>query len=277
MLLELYAKGSKIYDQSKNKNEIKLTNHFRWSKTNSNDMYKKNGILIKNLQKINHIIDTGYDREKIYKKFQELLTRTLETDINHLSKEYIENNENKFMHACFKVEGIKTNNWGKILEIYGLNPENFIYDFSFVSKRGFIFERSINDLFNEYLSLIESNQKLVHKTDYWYKKRFKNVGIPDFIFQDMIIDTKFSIGISNNTFNHDSISKQIKKYKTLNKMIVILTFNQRYQRRKVEGTNINIINLRNLREFIQKKLDVKIPHKKIDMIYSNINKVSKLL
>ena len=277
ILLELYAKGSKIHDQSKSKNELKLTNHFRWSKTKSNDLYKRNGILIKNLQKINHIIDTGYDRKKIYKKFQELLTKTIQTDVNHLSKEHIEKHEKEFMNACFVVEGVKTNNWGKILEIYGLNPENFIYDFSFVSKRGFIFERSINDLFVEYLSLKESREKLIKNHDYWYKKRIKNIGVPDFNFKSMIIDTKFSIGISKGKFNHESISNQIKKYKLLKKDIVILTFNQKTEIRKVENNLIKIINFKNLRSFIKNEFEIEIEKKKINFLFDKLNKINKLL
>ena len=276
-LLELYSKGSKIYDESKNKSELKLTNFIRHSKTNSADIYKRNGILIKNLQKINLIIDTGYDRQKIYKKIQTLLAKTIEADVNYLSKDYIEQHEKEFMNACFRVEGIKTNNWGKVLEIYGLNPENFIYDFSFVSKRGFIFERSINDLFNEHLSLKGDKEKLIEKSNYWYKKRIKNIGIPDFNFKNLLIDTKFSVGISKNKFNHESVSNQFKKYSLLNKDIVILTFNQKAEKKTIEQIPVKIINLKTLRSFIKEEFEISIKKDQVDTLFTNINKISRLL
>ena len=55
------------------------------------------GVRINDLQKMKSILDDKYDRQKIYQKLRELLKKTINTGLNHISREYIEKNENEFM------------------------------------------------------------------------------------------------------------------------------------------------------------------------------------
>ena len=50
--------------------------------------------------------------------------------------------------------------------------------------------------------------------------------IPDFTFNNMIINTKFSIGYSKNGFHHQQVTKQLEKFLKQERKLY-LTFNQK--------------------------------------------------
>lgn len=274
ILLGMYAKGSPIYaDKTKNKLEKKVTDHLRHMPgKHSKTEYKNSGILIDELQEIKGIIDSKYNRKKIYNKLRNLLKKTIDTGVNHLSKEYIQENENEFMKDCYKVERIKTNNWGSVLELYGINGDLFLPTRLDISSRGIKFEKLILELFTKYLNITSNEKNLVNKFDFWYKKKDKNI-IPDFTFKDFIIDTKFSIGISKKGFYHKQIVNQLQKYSKTKKKIIILTFNQKEESTMINNAKIKIINIKSLEKFMNDIFGLTINQNDLKNIFENINSI----
>mgnify|MGYP006102212901 CR=1 FL=1 len=99
LVLGMYVRGSSIYgDDNKSNIETRITNKIRhWKGKKSINIYKNMGVRINDLQKMKSILDDKYDRQKIYQKLRELLKKTINTGLNHISREYIEKNENEFM------------------------------------------------------------------------------------------------------------------------------------------------------------------------------------
>jgi|TARA_B100000315_G_C14570697_1_gene585310 hypothetical protein len=274
IVLGMYVRGSSIYgDDNKTSIEKRVTYKIRhWKGKKSKGIYKNSGILINELQSIKNILNTKYDRKQIYNKFRELLDKTITTGINHLSREYIEENEKEFMNSCFKVERIKTNNWGKVLELYGINGDLFLPDRLDVSNRGIKFERLIKNLFSEYLNLRSNRSQLKDQIDFWYKKKQGNM-IPDFTFLDKIIDTKFSIGYSKNGFHHTQVSNQLGNYHKTKKDIIILTFNQKEDIVNFNKRTTKIMNLKSLKKFMKKNFGIEIEDYDLKYIFDEINNI----
>ena len=274
IVLGMYVRGSSIYgDDNKTSIEKRVTYKIRhWKGKKSKSIYKNSGILINELQSIKNILDTKYDRKQIYNKFRELLDKTITTGINHLSREYIEENEKEFMNSCFKVERIKTNNWGKVLGLYGINGDLFLPDRLDVSNRGIKFENLIKDLFSEYLNLRNNRSQLKNQIDFWYKKKQGNI-IPDFTFMDKIIDTKFSIGYSKNEFHHTQVSNQLDNYHKTKKDIIILTFNQKEDIVNFNKRTTKIMNLKSLKKFMKKNFGIEIEDYDLKYIFDEINNI----
>jgi len=274
IVLKMYVRGSSIYgEENRSDVEKRVFDKIRhWKGKKSKDIYKNSGILINNLQNIKSIIDCGYDRKDIYDKLRFLMDKTLKTGVNHLSKEYIIKNEKEFMNSCFKVERITTNNWSKVLEIYGINPDLFLPDRIDVSNRGIIFEKLIKDLFEEHLTLRKNRSSLRFEHDFWYKKKQGNC-IPDFTFKNFIVDTKFSIGISKKGFHHQQLDKQFKNFKKLKKKIIILTLNQKKEELSIDNVDFIIINLKHLKHFLEDQFSVKIFNYEIKYIFDEVNKI----
>ena len=274
LVLGMYVRGSSIYnDDNKTDIEKRVTNKIRhWKGKKSTNVYKNMGIMMNELQKMKSIINDKYDRKKIYSKLRELLKKTINTGVNHLSKEYIEKNEYDFMVSCFKVERITTNNWGKILKLYGINGDLFLPDRLDISNRGIKFEVLIKELFSEHLELINNKSDLNNSTDFWYKKKQGSI-IPDFTFQELIIDTKFSIGFSKSGFNHQQITNQLKKYHQTKKEIVILTFNQKEEILTFGNQKTKIINLKTLSKFLYQRFNIQTKDSEIKYIFNQINNI----
>ena len=116
------------------------------------------------------------------------------------------------MNSCFKVERIKTNNWGKVLDLYGINSSLFQPDRLDVSNRGIKLEL-IKDLFSEYLVMRNNRSQLEDRTNFWYKKKQGNM-IIDLTFIDKIVDTKFSSGYSKEDSITNKNDQIIKYHKT---------------------------------------------------------------
>lgn len=274
IVLGMYVRGSSIYgdDNATNMEQRVMSKIRHWKGKKSKDIYKNSGIMIDELQNIKSIISAKYNREQIYNKFRSLLKMTINTGINHLSREYIEQNEKEFMRACFKVERIKTNNWGKVLKLYGINGDLFLPDRLDVSNRGIKFENLIKNLFSKKLKLTNNQDQLENKLDFWYKKKQGNI-IPDFTFIDKIIDTKFSIGYSKEGFHHNQVAKQLNEYHKTKKDIFILTFNQSLDVVNFSNSTTKIINLKSLKKFMNEEFNCFIDSYDIEYIFEQINNI----
>ncbi len=274
IVLGMYVRGSSIYgDDKKTDIEKRVLDKISHRKDkNSKSIYKSAGILIDELRNIKIILDSKYDRKQIYNKLRELLDKTITTGINHLSREYVEKNEKDFMNSCFKVERVKTNNWGKILELYGLNRDLFIPNRLDVSKRGHIFEKLIKNLFTKYLNRLDNKSHLKDQKDFWYKKKQGSM-IPDFTFVDKIIDTKFSVSYSKNGFNHYQVRNQMEQYHKTKKDLIILTFNQKNDIIKQNKMTTKVINLKSLKKFMMMNFGKKINNNDLKYIYDEIDSI----
>jgi hypothetical protein len=200
------------------------------------------------------------------------LIKPLQLGINHLSREYIEKNEKEFMNSCFKIERIKTNHWGKVLDLYGINSYLFQPDRLDVSNRGIKFENLVKDLFSEYLVMRNNRSQLKDKSNFWYKKKQGNM-IPDFTFIDKIIDTKFSIGYSKEGFHHKQVNDQLIKYHKTKKDVIILTFNQKKEIVNFNNRITKIINLKSLKKFVFDNFNIEIEDYDLKYIFEEINNV----
>ena len=106
---------------------------------------------------------------------------------------------------------------------------------------------------------------------------FKDKGIkPDFIFSELIMDTKFSVTFDRNNIINSTVSKQMEKYYDYFKLkVVILTFNQKERLLKTQNKQyeIELINISSFSKFMSSYFKIKINNQELKEVFENINNV----
>jgi hypothetical protein len=237
--------------------------------------FSRIGLEIDSLRYLKNVINSKYNsKEKIWIKFRELVKKSLDTNQNCLTREYLEQNDPGFIRDCFRLEKIETNSWEKVLKEYGLSPDVWNNTYSMVSHRGFVFQKSVYDIFKS--NLIEVN----HESDLLENKFIHNKLIskgikPDFIFNDFIIDCKFSISHNKNKIiGKESI--QLDKYiKYFGKPVHVLTFNQNSDSFFLEnGVLIKNINFKSdFRNWVKQHFNFEVSDKEMKSIFSRVNNI----
>lgn len=244
--------------------------------TNTDTYFKKIGIDIKSLSELKNKLTRKYNsREKIWLRIRELVYNSVSENSNYLTREWLEKNDSDLIKDSFVIEDIKTNSWEKVLKLYGLNPMVWNNSYPIRSYRGFVFEKSIKTLFQKHLREVKSLNEIDSKSFIHNKLIDKGIK-PDFIFSELIMDTKFSVIFDKNNIINSTVSKQMEKYYDYFKLkVVILTFNQKEDLLKTQHKQyeIELINVRSLSRFMKRKLNVGVSNQEILQVFENINTV----
>ena len=244
--------------------------------TNTDNYFKKIGIDIKSLSELKNKMTRKYNsREKIWLRIRELVYNSVSENSNYLTREWLEKNDSDLIKDSFVIEDIKTNSWEKVLKLYGLNPMVWNNSYPLRSYRGFVFEKSIKNLFQKHLREVKSLNEM--DSNSFIHNKLIDKGIkPDFIFSEFIMDTKFSVTFDKNNIINSTVSKQMEKYYDYFKLkVVILTFNQKEDLLKTQHKQyeIELINVRSLSRFMKRMLNVGVSNQEILQVFENINTV----
>lgn len=269
-----YSKG--YFGYGDHFGETTLYRYINHSDQSTDSYFKKIGIELESLKTLKNQLERKYNsRQKILLRFRELVGLSIESNTNFLTREWVEKNDPDLIKDSFQIEKIKTNSWEKVLKIYGLNPMVWNNSYPTVSYRGFVFEKSIKKIFESKLNEVKE-LKLLDKSTFIYNKLISKGIKPDFIFSNILIDTKFSVKFDKYGVLNKRVSTQLEKYhKFFKKKIIILTLNQTSKEVKTYNNKykIEIINLKQLQDFSIKELNIKISSKDIKEVYNNINNV----
>ena len=244
--------------------------------TNTDTYFKKIGIDIKSLSELKNKMTRKYNsREKVWLRIRELIYKSVSENSNYLTREWLEKNDSDLIKDGFVIENIKTNSWEKVLKLYGLNPMVWNNSYPLRSYRGFVFEKSIKNIFQKHLREVKSLNE-IDSNSFIHNKLIDKGIKPDFIFNELIIDTKFSVTFDKNNIINSTVSKQMEKYYDYFKLkVVILTFNQKEKLLKTQHKQyeIELINIRSLSRFLKRNLNVGVSKQEVIQIYENINNV----
>ena len=245
--------------------------------TSTYTYFKKLGIELKTLGELKNKLDRKYNsREKIWLRLRELVKESVKDNSNYLTREWIEKNDLELLKDSFIVENVKTHSWEKILKLYGLNPMVWNNSYPRRSYRGFVFEKSIKTILEKHLREVKSINQI--GSDCFIHNKLIDKGIkPDFIFSELIMDTKFSVMFDRNNIINSTVSKQMEKYHDyFGLKVVILTFNQKERLLKTQNKqyDIELINTSSLSKFISRYLKIKINSQELYEVFENINNVS---
>lgn len=244
-------------------------------KENSKIYFKKLGLETDSLRYLKSVIESKYNsKENIWKKFRELVSVSIQTNTNCLTREYLELNEPEFIKDCFRLEKIKTNSWEKVLREYGLSSDIWTNSYSIISHKGNIFQKSVFELIRKYLREVKEISQL-NKNSFIHNKLISTGIKPDFVFNDIIVDTKLSVSIDKNKRIGETERKQIEKYLTyFNKPVMIITLNQKEDYFKLDNLKIKNINFKNdFKNWINSLFSITIRDSEISEVFSRVNNI----
>ena len=253
-----------------------LYRYINHMKTSTDTYFKKIGIELKTLGELKNKLDRKYNsREKIWVRLRGLVKESIKDNSNYLTREWIEKNDPELLKDSFIVENVKTNSWEKVLKLYGLNPMVWNNSYPLRSYRGFVFEKSIKTILKKHLREVKSINQI--GSDCFIHNKLIDKGIkPDFIFSELIMDTKFSVTFDKNNIINSTVSKQMEKYYDYFKLkVVILTFNQKERLLKTQNKQyeIELINISSFSKFMSKYFKIKINNQELKEVFENINNV----
>ncbi len=238
--------------------------------------FKKLGIDLENLSNLQTKLSRKYNsREKIWVRIRELVSKSIEENLNCLTREWLEKNDPELIKDSFIVENIKTNSWEKVLKLYGLNPIVWNNSYPLRSYRGFVFEKSIKGIIEKHFTEVNNLSSLTNGCFIYNKLILKGVK-PDFVFPNLIVDTKFSVVYDKEKYINPTVSNQMEKYyDSIKSKLVILTFNQKKENLKTRKRlyDIDLINLKSFPDFLKKNFNVKISNEDIKYVFNTVNSV----
>jgi len=253
-----------------------LYRYINHMKTSTDQYFKKLGVDLKSLNVLKNKLNRKYNsREKVWVRIRELVKESLENNSNFLTREWLEKHDPELIRDSFVIEDIQTNSWEKVLKLYGLNPLVWNNSYPLRSYRGFVFEKSIKDVLDKYFQEVPNLDSL-NSGCFVYNKLVGKGIKPDFVFPNLIIDTKFSVVHDKDGFLNQSVSDQMEKYYDFfGSKLVVLTFNQNNQTVKTRNKQycVEIINLKSLPVFFVDTLSVSVPKKEIKYIFDTVNSV----
>jgi hypothetical protein len=253
-----------------------LYRHINHQKNKNTKLFlKKMGIETDSLRILKSTIESKYNsKEKVWKKFRELVSISIQLNQNCLTREYLEKNEPDFIRDCFRLEKIETNSWEKVLSEYGLSPDIWSNSYSVISHKGNIFQKSIFELISKYLKEVKNISHLDNKS--FIHNKLISTGIkPDFIFSEFIVDSKLSVSIDKNKQIGHSERSQIEKYsRYFNLPVYIITLNQNEEYFYIENHKIKNINFRkDFKKWMNIEFSINISDKEIANVFTRVNNI----
>lgn len=218
---------------------------------------KKVGILTENLTKLRNIID-DVSLDEVSAQLRKLVANSLGQNKNLLSRESMVKENTELFYASmrwfnrFNKHYKNQNDWSKTLEFFGLNPNVFELGSSKRGKRGAVFQRFFESMLSDHFEFVShpskidtNNQVCCNKS---YSSRYCSHNItckPDFVFKDLIIDTKIGGSLAKK--------EQLERYLDHKNKVLVVTINDRS---KMIRSRKGVIKIISFKEFVRTSNDL---------------------
>jgi hypothetical protein len=194
---------------------------------------KDAGFIPDRLEALYREIDQPYTIGELANFFATMMKESIDNNENRLSREYVSSKHPEIHNHLIN----RFRSWQGALRYFGLDPKFYQISASRRTKRGYIFQEFFCDLLERYgLKQVASNPR---SGEFVYNKMLLGCGHkpkcrPDFLFSDLIIDTKTGYHVSQKP-------EQIMRYLDHNSNIVILTLNDKFHKIKIGNDKITVV------------------------------------
>lgn len=223
---------------------------FRSAGKTENDWLKEAGFLPNQLAALYKELDEPFTLRQLAEEIAKLMGESIENLENRLTREWVSQNRPELHNHLINRFG----SWEKALRKFGLDPKFFQITASKRTKRGYQFQTFFYELlkrygFEEVKAAPRERQFVNNKfiSDCLHKPKCK----PDFLFQDMILDTKTGYHISQKP-------DQILRYKSHSMKLLILTLKGPMRLEKVEGQEVQVVGFSDFIKLSKELIGVEI-------------------
>ena len=212
------------------------------------DWLLKAGIIPRNLQKLYDELAEPYTDAVIFEQLSRLMAESISNSENRLTREYCSLNEKELADAIIR----RYKSWERGLRRFGLDPKFFSITASKRTRRGFLFQTFVRELFQEF-GLVEGDLS----KGYVHNKRLLSCKHdtkcqPDFFFSDKIIDTKTGWAASQKP-------EQLKRYYEHSGRVILLLLRDKSRVEVVEGVEVEVINFADFVKCSHELIGVQLP------------------
>lgn len=236
---------------------------------------KKFGLLTPNIRSLRRLIEDTPINE-VWDSIRKILGKSLQDKQNYLSREYMCKHHDEVFLAAARWRNRLTNNdensidWANTLVFFGLNPEVFEIGASKRAKRGSSFQRFFDQMLSNYFErvakpiLVDTRGKYCANKSLSISECTHHVRCkPDFIFKDLIIDTK--VGGSLAT------PDQLERYLDHSERVIVVTINDSPKEISMKNGNVSILRFA---DFIKRSHEI-LGYEISDAYLSDLNQVLK--
>ena len=212
------------------------------------DWLLKAGLIPRNLQKLYDELAEPYTDAVIFEQLSRLMAESISNSENRLTREYCSLNERELADAIIR----RYKSWERGLRRFGLDPKFFSITASKRTRRGFLFQTFVRELFQE-CGLVEGDLS----KGYVHNKRLLSCKHdikcqPDFLFSDKIIDTKTGWAASQKP-------EQLKRYYEHSGRVILLLLRDKSRVEVVEGVEVEVINFADFVKCSHELIGVQLP------------------
>ena len=281
LALNLFSTGSDLNREelSQASNGKALLASLRTSKYGTGkgevEALKKFGLLTPNIRSLRRLIE-DIPINEVWDSIRKILGKSLQDQQNYLSREYMSKHHAEVFLAATRWRNRLTNNdensidWANTLVFFGLNPEVFEIGASKRAKRGASFQRFFDQMLSNYFERVAKPILVDTQGKYCANKSFSNSECthhirckPDFVFKDLIIDTKVGGTLAT--------PDQLERYLDHSKRVIVVTINDSPKEISMKNGNVSILRFADFVERSHKILGFEIS----DAHLSDLNQVLK--
>ena len=228
-------------------------NRFRKSGKNENDWLKSAGFIPEKLQSLYKELDEPYSIKELAKFFSTQMTESISNQENRLSREWVSYNYHQIHNHLIN----RFKSWEKALTYFGLDPKFFQITATKRTKRGYQFQVFFQEILLKYgFKQVNSNPK---ENEFVSNKlliscQHKPKCKPDFLFANMIIDTKTGYHISQKP-------EQLLRYKEHSLKIIVLTIRGQKRTEYIDDKAIEVIGFSDFIKESKKVLGIQLDKK----------------
>lgn len=189
------------------------------------------GVRVDNLRNLNNILQ-DISLENVFLEMRRILSESLTTGVNLLSRESMEKHNSDVFHAAMRWQNrlsnstIAQNDWSKTLSFFGLNPATFELSAHKRGRRGAAFQRFFENLIRQRFTEVFAPEDVLASSQVCFNKSFSTSNCqheirckPDFVFSNCIIDTKVGGSLAK--------VEQLERYLDHSSNVFIVTINDK--------------------------------------------------
>jgi hypothetical protein len=269
--LSLYADGSNLDRKNlEQRGETSfLASSRRYSQSGGeSSLFERMGILTGSLNNLDLILD-DVPLEKVSQRMRELVGESLDQGENLLSREAMIKHDKETFYAAmrwfnrFNSEEKIHNDWSKTLTFFGLNPNVFELAASKRAKRGIAFQRFFENLLKPFFNFVARPEDVVSYSDVCADQTYGPDTClhavrcrPDFVFKDLIIDTKVGGALAK--------PEQLDRYLEHKSQVYVVTLNDKETVKQIGDGFVTIISFASFINQSSDLIGVEIPPQAID-------------
>ena len=281
-VLTLYSEGSNLDRsdlQSRNKGPLLSALRSRSPSGGEAKYISSVGIFTDKLSNLNRIIN-DLSLQEVSQSLRNLVGESLREQRNLLSREEMQKNNPEILSSAIRwysrmnKDTDVSNDWSRTLEFFGLNPAVFELSQSKRTKRGIIFQRFVEDLLRIDFEVVDNPESVKNEMQVCFDRFYdKSTCLhdtrcrPDFVFKDMIIDTKTGGALGK--------PDQLSRYLGHKEKLILLTLNDKEKTILVEEREVRIINFKDFIGQSSEIIGVQLPESAISEL-SEIMKIRSL-